>query len=284
MKILVLNCGSSSLKYQLIDMSTEESMVQGLVERIGIEGSILTQKVEGKDKYIINTNINDHKDAIKLVLEALLALSLTTLLSTVVYAEKTHQPEGNTVISEKDKPSITLAMDKWTGENDIVLNVQSKKNTTIKLSEMYVWDDSASLGGIYVEPKIDLDENGNGTITFKNDDLKNVKTLIGSNDPLDWTKIKQIEMYFVFCLDETEIYDSKSAYIPVEISKTPAPVETEKPKTIETVKKETKATTKNTQSKAVKTGDNTNITLYTSLLIISVIVVAGTIVLRKKKS
>ena len=71
MKTLVINCGSSSLKYQLIDMSTEESMVQGLVERIGIEGSILTQKVEGRDKYIINTNIKDHKDAIKLVLEAL---------------------------------------------------------------------------------------------------------------------------------------------------------------------------------------------------------------------
>lgn len=71
MKTLVINCGSSSLKYQLIDMSTEESMVQGLVERIGIEGSVLTQKVEGKDKYIINTNIKDHKDAIKLVLEAL---------------------------------------------------------------------------------------------------------------------------------------------------------------------------------------------------------------------
>ena len=71
MKVLVMNCGSSSLKYQLIDMSTEESMVQGLVERIGIEGSILTQKVEGKDKYIINTNIKDHKGAIKLVLEAL---------------------------------------------------------------------------------------------------------------------------------------------------------------------------------------------------------------------
>ena len=71
MKTLVINCRSSSLKYQLIDMSTEESMVQGLVERIGIEGSILTQKVEGKDKYIINTNIKDHKDAIKLVLEAL---------------------------------------------------------------------------------------------------------------------------------------------------------------------------------------------------------------------
>ncbi len=71
MKTLVINCGSSSLKYQLIDMSTEECMVQGLVERIGIEGSVLTQKVEGKDKYVINTDIKNHNDAIKLVLEAL---------------------------------------------------------------------------------------------------------------------------------------------------------------------------------------------------------------------
>lgn len=68
---LVINCGSSSLKYQLIDMKTEESMTQGLVERIGIEGSVLTQKSNGKDKYIIKTEIKDHKDAIKLVLEAL---------------------------------------------------------------------------------------------------------------------------------------------------------------------------------------------------------------------
>ena len=72
MKTLVINCGSSSLKYQLIDMSTEECMVQGLVERIGIERSVLTQKVEGKDKYVINTEIKNHKDAIKLVLEALI--------------------------------------------------------------------------------------------------------------------------------------------------------------------------------------------------------------------
>ncbi|MBU3087235.1 acetate kinase [Clostridium gasigenes] len=71
MKTLIINCGSSSLKYQLIDMATEKSMVQGLVERIGIEGSILTQKIEDRDKYIINTPMKDHKDAIKLVLEAL---------------------------------------------------------------------------------------------------------------------------------------------------------------------------------------------------------------------
>ncbi|WP_160675693.1 acetate kinase [Clostridium sp. C8-1-8] len=71
MNILVINCGSSSLKYQLIDMTKEEVLAKGLVERIGIEGSILTQKVEGRDKYVIEQKMADHKDAIKLVLEAL---------------------------------------------------------------------------------------------------------------------------------------------------------------------------------------------------------------------
>lgn len=71
MKVLVINCGSSSLKYQLIDMQTEESLAQGLVERIGIEGSVLTQKVEGRDKYIVKQPMADHKVAIKLVLDAL---------------------------------------------------------------------------------------------------------------------------------------------------------------------------------------------------------------------
>jgi acetate kinase len=71
MKILVVNCGSSSLKYQLIDMNGEVALAQGLVERIGIEGSTLTQKVERRDKYIIKQPMASHKDAIKLVLEAL---------------------------------------------------------------------------------------------------------------------------------------------------------------------------------------------------------------------
>ena len=71
MKVLVINCGSSSLKYQLIDMVNEEALAQGLVERIGIEGSVLTQKVEGKDKYIVKEEMKDHKDAIRLVLAAL---------------------------------------------------------------------------------------------------------------------------------------------------------------------------------------------------------------------
>ena len=72
MKILVINCGSSSLKYQLIDMKNEEVMAKGLVERIGIEGSILTHRPEGMDKVVIEQPMKDHKDAIKLVLDALI--------------------------------------------------------------------------------------------------------------------------------------------------------------------------------------------------------------------
>ena len=71
MKVLVINCGSSSLKYQLIDMETESPIAKGLVERIGISGSILIQKVEGKDKYTIQTPMADHKEAIGYVLKAL---------------------------------------------------------------------------------------------------------------------------------------------------------------------------------------------------------------------
>ncbi|MNM49396.1 Acetate kinase [compost metagenome] len=70
MNILVINCGSSSLKYQLIDMKTEEALATGLVERIGIDGSILTQKANG-EKYIVEEAMKDHQDAIKLVLAAL---------------------------------------------------------------------------------------------------------------------------------------------------------------------------------------------------------------------
>jgi acetate kinase len=72
MKVLVINCGSSSLKYQLIDMSNEGILAKGLVERIGIEGSILTQKVEGRQNFVIQQPMKDHKDAIKLVLDALI--------------------------------------------------------------------------------------------------------------------------------------------------------------------------------------------------------------------
>lgn len=71
MKILVMNCGSSSLKYQLIDMDTESVLAKGLCERIGIEGSKLTHKVPGRDPFENVTEMKDHGRAVELVLEAL---------------------------------------------------------------------------------------------------------------------------------------------------------------------------------------------------------------------
>ena len=71
MKVLVINAGSSSLKYQFIDIDTQAVLAKGLCERIGIEGSMLTQKVEGKENLVREEHMNDHSDAIKLVIEAL---------------------------------------------------------------------------------------------------------------------------------------------------------------------------------------------------------------------
>lgn len=71
MKILVVNCGSSSLKYQLIDMENEGVIAKGLCERIGIEGSKLTHQPTGKDKYVVENPMPDHTVAIQMVMEAL---------------------------------------------------------------------------------------------------------------------------------------------------------------------------------------------------------------------
>ncbi len=71
MNILVINCGSSSLKYQLIDMTNEDVLCKGLVERIGIEGSVLTHKING-EKFVVEEEMKDHKKALQLVLDQLL--------------------------------------------------------------------------------------------------------------------------------------------------------------------------------------------------------------------
>lgn len=72
MNILVINCGSSSLKYQLIDVDSEEVLAKGLVERIGIDGSRIKHEAKGKEKKVIEKPLKDHKDAIELVIECLL--------------------------------------------------------------------------------------------------------------------------------------------------------------------------------------------------------------------
>jgi acetate kinase len=70
MKILVINCGSSSLKYQLIESTDGNVLAKGLAERIGINDSLLTHNTNG-EKIKIKKDMKDHKDAIKLVLDAL---------------------------------------------------------------------------------------------------------------------------------------------------------------------------------------------------------------------
>ena len=71
MNVLVINCGSSSLKYQLIDMTNEEVRAKGLVERIGIEGSRVKHTTIGKEQVIIEEPMKDHRKALELVLNAL---------------------------------------------------------------------------------------------------------------------------------------------------------------------------------------------------------------------
>ena len=71
MNVLVINCGSSSLKYQLLNMQNESVLAIGLAERIGIEGSQLKHETLGKDKVVLKKPMPNHKEAIKIVLDTL---------------------------------------------------------------------------------------------------------------------------------------------------------------------------------------------------------------------
>lgn len=71
MNILVINCGSSSLKYQLIDMDEEKVLAKGLSERIGIKGSRVEHTSFGKDEVVIEKPMSDHKEVLEIVLKTL---------------------------------------------------------------------------------------------------------------------------------------------------------------------------------------------------------------------
>lgn len=71
MNVLVINCGSSSLKYQLINADTEEVLAKGLCERIGIDGGMHTYQPKGADKIKQNVEMPGHTDAVSIVLKAL---------------------------------------------------------------------------------------------------------------------------------------------------------------------------------------------------------------------
>jgi len=72
MNILVINCGSSSLKYQLIDSESEKVLAKGLCERIGIDGSAISHQPAGGDKVTTQVEMKDHTDAVKFVIAKLM--------------------------------------------------------------------------------------------------------------------------------------------------------------------------------------------------------------------
>lgn len=101
MKILVVNCGSSSLKYQLIDMDNESVIAKGLCERIGIEGSKLTHQPAGKDKFVVENPMPDHTVAIQMVLDALMDATHGVIQNTEEIAAIGHRVlHGGTVYSD----------------------------------------------------------------------------------------------------------------------------------------------------------------------------------------
>ncbi len=82
MKILVINAGSSSLKFQLLNMEDKSILVKGICDRIGIDNSVMEYQVPGKDKVVMRKEMKKHKDAIAFVLQALVDKEIGVIKST----------------------------------------------------------------------------------------------------------------------------------------------------------------------------------------------------------
>jgi acetate kinase len=107
MKVLVINCGSSSLKYQVLDMTNEELLGKGLVERIGIDGSVIKhQKIGADEKFVIEKPLKDHKEAIALVFDA-----LTDVDHGVLADIKDIGAVGHRVVHAGEKYSASVLID-----------------------------------------------------------------------------------------------------------------------------------------------------------------------------
>ena len=100
MKILVINCGSSSLKYQLLDMDTEEVLAKGNYERIGQGNSFLTHKVNG-EKYVLENPVENHEQALAFMIEQLLNEKYAVIQSLEEIEAIGHRvPHGKDLFSE----------------------------------------------------------------------------------------------------------------------------------------------------------------------------------------
>lgn len=106
MKILVINAGSSSIKYQLIDMENESVLAKGLCDRIGIEGGNFKHKVPGRDDYAVNVDMKNHEEAINLVIS-----TLTSKEHGVIGSMKEIDAVGHRVLHGGEKFSGSIIVD-----------------------------------------------------------------------------------------------------------------------------------------------------------------------------
>lgn len=220
------------------------------------------------------------------------ALSVSALSTTAVFAEDAVVTGETSAVTETTttpettpaayEPEITLITPKWTGNSDIVFEVDAKGGAVYP-QEMYVYGaDDAAMPIISVPSKVEVNEEGKGKVTFTNDALKNAKTwddTFTNQISVDWTKYSQIEFVFAFELNGQDKY--KSMYVETSV-KAPAPTVTPttpakpttptkpaKPAKPAENKGTTTTTTTSTKKEAPKTGDTMNVALYASLLVVS---------------
>ena len=221
------------------------------------------------------------------------ALSVSALSTTAVFAEDEAIVNGdNTTVTETTTaeyaPELTLATGSWTGDNDIVFDVQAKGGK-VNFQEMYIYDANDSANpAMGVEPKVELDAEGNGKITFSKDQLKAAQTLSDDGEntvAIDWTKVTKVELSFGFILNDA--YKSKTMYVDVNVKaatpstpSTPStPATPTKPSQIATDNKGTTTST-TTKKNYPQTGDKMNVAVYASMLVMSALFI--TVILRKK--
>lgn len=244
------------------------------------------------------------------------ALSVSALSTTAVFAEDavvtgetpavtetTTTPETKPETTPETtpvayEPEITLTTPKWTGDSDIVFEVDAKGGAVYP-QEMYVYGaDDAAMPIISVPSKVEVNEEGKGKVTFTNDALKNANTwddTFTNQISVDWTKYSKIEFVFAFELNGQDKY--KSMYVETSV-KAPAPTVTPTTPTKPAKPAENKGTTTitpnapaakddkktntttTTKKEAPKTGDTMNVALYASLLLVSAL---AAVVLTTKK-
>lgn len=220
------------------------------------------------------------------------ALSVSALSTTAVFAEdavvtgETPAVTETTTTPAAYEPEITLLTPKWTGDSDIVFEVDAKGGAVYP-QEMYVYGaDDAAMPIISVPSKVEVNEEGKGKVTFTNDALKNAKTwddTFTKQISVDWTKYSKIEFAFAFELNGQDKY--KSMYVETSV-KAPAPTVTPttpaKPTTpTKPAKPAENKSTATTKKEAPKTGDTMNVALYASLLLVSAL--AAVVLATKKK-